>query len=320
MPIRKSRQLIAGPVGAILVVAILSGCASGGSLPSPSAASQASTRPEQTPLSTAVASPNEQAPKPTTVAVASPTAPPPVSADLQTVKGSVLPIAGRNGAPGAISCGGLGRFTFATIPKPTGAEDLPGPEFDVLRSTIARYGDDPEFASLKAATYGEVQRDASSVVFLGDVGSPEGPFAVVRASFDGAAWKSAGMGDCRLVGEPGDGWGAANWVIDPAFHAPTAKSRKLHLLVSEVDCNPSVPVVGRLAPAYVFLERGQVRIQLFIRKVEPSGSCERHRADGSGPADGCDSDPSGTARHAQARGCDPRALPRLRRVTQPATD
>ena len=274
MPIGKSRQLISGPVGAILVAAMLSGCASGGSQPSPSAASQASTRPEQTALPTVVATSLEPIPTPTSVAVASPTAPPPVSADLQPVEGSVLPIAGRDNAPGAISCGGLGRFTFASIPTPTGAEDLPGPEFDVLRSTIARYGDDPEFASLKAATYGEVQRDASSVVFLGDLGSPEGPFAVVRASFDGAAWKSAGMGDCRLVGEPGDGWGAANWVIDPAFHAPTAKSRKLHLLVSEVDCNPSVPVVGRLAPAYVFLERGKVRIQLFIRTVEPPGSCE----------------------------------------------
>ena len=81
------------------------------------------------------------------------------------------------------------------------------------------------------------------------------------------------MGDCRLVGEPGDGWGGANWVIDPAFHAPTANSRTLHLRVSEAECNPTVPIVGRLAPAYVFFEPGRVRIQMFIRKVEPSGSC-----------------------------------------------
>jgi hypothetical protein len=198
----------------------------------------------------------------------------PVSADLEPVEGTVLPIAGRDGAPGSISCTGWGRFTFATIPTPTGAENQPGPEFDVLRETIARYGDDSEFNLLKGASYGEIYRDSTSVVFMGDVGYPDGPFAIVKAGFDGATWKWAGMGDCRLEGEPGDGWGAANWVIDPAFDRPTAKTRKLHLLVSEVECNPSVPIVGRLAPAFVFFEPRTVRIQVLVQEVDPPGSCD----------------------------------------------
>ncbi len=271
-------------VGAILIMAVVGGCARSADQPSQPAESAATTALVQTPIPTAVATLATPTPSPTVAATPLSTASPPVPADLVPVKGTVLPIAGRDGAPGAISCSGLGRFTFATIPTPMGAENLPGPEFDVLRATIARYGDDPEFASLKKATFGEVHRDQSSVVFLGDVGNHEGPFAIVQASFDGASWKWAGMGDCRLVGEPGDGWGAANWVIDPAFQAPTANSRKLHLRVSEADCNPNVPIVGRLAPAYVFFEPGTVRIQMFVRTVEPSGSCAGLKPTALGPS------------------------------------
>jgi hypothetical protein len=259
--VEKSLRLGSALVAAILIGAMIGGCAS-------------IDRQSSSPSTSQVAIPPVSTPVPTLVATPSPTMPPPVFDDLGPVEGPVLPIAGRGGAPGAISCNGLGPFVFETLGLPARAEDRPGPEFDVLRATIARYGDDPEFA-LKAATFREVHRDASSIVFLGDRGQPEGPFAHVEASFDGASWKWAGMGGgCRLVGEPGDGWGAANWTIDPAFRKPTSDTRKLHLLVSEVDCSPSVPIVGRLAPAYVFLEPGKVRIQVFVLATEPRGSCD----------------------------------------------
>jgi hypothetical protein len=207
-----------------------------------------------------------------------------VSEDLDPVEGVVLPIAGRGGAPGAISCNGLGRFTYEWIAaQPTGAEKLPGPEFDVLRDTIGQYGGDPEFA-FDGLTFREGHRDAASVVFLGDLGGPEGPFAHIDVAFDGATWKWAGMsGGCRLVGEPGDGWGGANWVLDPAFDRPSAGSRKVHLLVSEVECNPGVPIEGRLAPAYVFYEPRTVRIQVFVKSVDPPGSCDGLKPTTLGP-------------------------------------
>jgi len=221
----------------------------------------------------------------TSVATPSSPAQPPESADLGPIDDTVLPIAGRDGAPGAISCNGLGRFTYDWIhAQPTGAEKLPGSEFDVLRATIEQYGNDPEFA-FDGLTFREAHRDASSVVFLGDLGHPDGPYAHIDVAFDGATWKWAGMsGGCFLVGEPGDGWGGANWVLDPSFDRPTPKTRKLHLLVSEVDCNPSVPIVGRLSPAFVFFERSRVRIQVFIRTVEPSGSCEGLKPTSLGPS------------------------------------
>ena len=267
---RKSGPLMWGPLGAILIAAMVTGCSRLPEQPSRSPQSPA-TSPGQTPMATSVVAPSS-------------TAQPPVSDDLDPVDGTDLPIAGRDGAPGAISCNGLGRFTYEWLhAQPTGAETLPGPEFDVLRETIALYGDDPEFA-FDGLTFREGHRDAAMVVFLGDLGHPDGPFAHIDVEFEGGAWKWAGMsGGCFLVGEPGDGWGGANWVLDPSFDRPTPKTRKLHLLVSEVDCNPSVPIVGRLSPAFVFFERSRVRIQMFIRTVEPLGSCEGLKPMALGP-------------------------------------
>jgi hypothetical protein len=262
-----------GWAAAVVIAAIVSACTSGtGASSSPS--SSATTPSEQAALPSVEASP-EETPIPTPSATPSPTPPPPGLVDLDPVDGTVLPIAGRNGAPGAISCNGLGRFTYDwLLAQPTGAEKLSGPEFDVLRDTIQRYGNDSEFG-FDGLTFREGHRDAAKVVFLGDRGGPEGPFAHIDVAFDGATWKWAGMsGGCRLVGEPGDGWGSANWVLDPKFDGPTSKTRKLHLLVSEADCNPSVPIAGRLAPAFVFFEPRRVRIQLFIQVVDPPGSCD----------------------------------------------
>jgi hypothetical protein len=260
-----------GLVAAILIGAMVGGCASVDEPSSSPTTSQTASGPELTPVPTVAATPSPTVlPSPMTL--------PPVSGDLGPIDGNVLPIAARDGAPGAISCNGLGPFVFETLGLPAGAEDRPGPEFEVLRATIARYGDDPEFA-LKTATFREVYRDASSVVFLGDRGHPEGPFAHVEASFDGASWKWAGMGGgCRLGGEPGSKWAAANWTLDPVFRKPTSTTRKLHLLVSEVECSPSVPVVGRLAPAFVFYEPGKVRIQVFVLAKQPKGSCDGTKA------------------------------------------
>ena len=107
-------------------------------------------------------------------------------ADLEPVAGTDLPLAGRDGAAGLVRCGDVGPTTYAGLTAgPVGAERLAGPEYDVLRATIAQYGDDPEFALLKAATFREFRLDARTVRFLGDVGGAEGPFPSVTAAVDG---------------------------------------------------------------------------------------------------------------------------------------
>ena len=222
---RSALHLRSGWAGAVVIAAMVSACALGSDAPStPPSAALTSSEPASPP--SVEASPPEETPLPTPPATPQPTATPPVSVDLVPVDGTALPIAGRDGAPGAISCNGLGQFTYEwLLAQPTGAEKLPGPEFDVLRATIERYGNDSEFG-FDGLTFREGHRDAAKVVFLGDRGGPEGPFAHIDVAFDGATWKWAGMsGGCRLVGEPGDGWGNANWVIDPAFDRPTSKTR-----------------------------------------------------------------------------------------------
>jgi hypothetical protein len=196
-------------------------------------------------------------------------------AEILPVEGTALPIAARDGAPGLISCGGIGPFAIERLRGPGGAEDFVGPEYDVLRDTIARYEDDPEFATFKDATFTVVLRDSTKVEFLGKIGQPESVYASISASFDGVEWSWAGMdGACIPVGAPGPGWYDVIWTANPAFAKPTPRTRRLHLLVSEIECSADVPVAGRLSPAWVFLERARVRIHLLIRPVEPFGSCD----------------------------------------------
>jgi hypothetical protein len=202
-------------------------------------------------------------------------------ADVLPVDGLVLPIAARDGASGLISCGGIGPFALEELAGPFGAENLPGPEYDVLRQIIAQYGrpDNPEHESLGRATFTDAFRgfrDGAIVGFLGDIGRPEGVYASATARFNGTEWAYGGVdGGCIPVGAPGEGWYDAIWVIDPSFDVPTAETRDLHLLVREtyVDCAMDVPITGRLSPAWVFLEQERVRIHLFSQHLEPSGQC-----------------------------------------------
>ena len=213
---------------------------------------------------------------PAASAPATSTARPAALASLRPVAGTDLPLAGRDGAPGLVRCNRVGPTTLEALTEgPVGAELLAGPKYDVLRATIARYGDDPEFAPLKGATFREFRLDDGLVQFLGDIGSDEGTFPTVTAAFDGTRWAWAGMdGACQVTGEPGAGWGNVNWTVDRAFDRPTARTRELHLLATEAECTRAAPLAGRLAPAYVFLEPDRVRVQLFARTVEVGAACD----------------------------------------------
>lgn len=201
--------------------------------------------------------------------------PPPGLAEIAAVKGTALPLAGRDGAPGLVACGRLRPTTFEAINAvPTGAETREGPEYDILRATIARYGDDPEFG-FRGDTFREFRLDATTVEFLGSKGYPEGPFSSISVAFTDGTWRWAGMdGGCTMYGQPGEGWGAVNWTLDPAFDAPTRKTRTLHLLATEYECAPGTSLRGRLAPAWVFLQPRAVRVQLFAQIVETGADCD----------------------------------------------
>ena len=200
--------------------------------------------------------------------------PPPGLATVAPVAGTVLPIAARNGAPGLVACGNLRPTTLeALLAVPTGAEERQGTEYDVLRSTIEQHGDDSEFR-FRGDTFREFRLDATTVEFLGSKGLPEGPFSSITVAAPAGHWQVTGMdGGCVLTGQPGPGWGWVNWTLDPAYERPTAKTRTLHLLATDYECAGRTPLRGRLAPAWVFLEPGRVRVQLFAQLVKPGATC-----------------------------------------------
>ena len=83
--------------------------------------------------------PSAQAPELTpvpTAPIATTSASPAALGALEPVAGADLPLAGRDGAPGLVSCGRVGPTTYEALTAgPVGAERLAGPEHDVLRRT-----------------------------------------------------------------------------------------------------------------------------------------------------------------------------------------
>jgi hypothetical protein len=186
--------------------------------------------------STPSAAPGSSA-RPTATPVVTMAPPPRELTTVEPVKGTTLPIAGRDGAPGLVACDRIPPNTLeAILAVPTGAENREGDEYDVLRMTIAQYGDDPEF-NFRGDTFREFRPDDASVEFLGSKGHPEGPFSSISVAKTDGLWGWAGMdGGCKLTGVPGSDWGWVNWTLDPAFADPTPKTRTLHLLATDYKC------------------------------------------------------------------------------------
>jgi hypothetical protein len=188
----------------------------------------------------------------------------------------VLPIAGRDGLPGSLYCGRYMPFAFDALDGPIGAEDRVGPEFDVLRSTAGGdpdpggdYGPDP--------TFREVARDATAVLFLYEVPARtlEGfRYLYIVVERDGIDWRWAGSGDCtpRAVAPPG--YGQATWTLDPAFPAPDRDTRRLHILVNQLECSSGQSASGRISPAFVTWDERELLIEIFVQSIPGGGDCQ----------------------------------------------
>jgi hypothetical protein len=202
------------------------------------------------------------------------TPPPPELVTVEPVKGTKLPLAARDGAPGLVACGMLRPTTLdAIFAVPSGAERGVGEEYDVLRGTIKMYGDDSEFR-FRGQVFREFRIDARNVTFLGSNDEPEGPYSHIDVELKDGRWGWAGMsGGCKLTGAPGSDWGAVNWTLDPDFDDPTPKTRTLHLLATDYECVGDARLRGRLSPAWVFLHPNTVWVQLFSTRVDPDAAC-----------------------------------------------
>jgi hypothetical protein len=194
---------------------------------------------------------------------------------MTPVDGARLTLAGRDGVPGRIHCQSGGpSFTYESLKTPPGAEDRVGPEFDVLRSTIDLYGGEPEFVGdPETATFRVAYRDDDRVLFL-EAGEREGPFVFLEVEREGLAWSRAGFGGCPLRGDRPAGYGIATWSFDPAYPKPKSNSRTLHLIATEGACASGQSPIGRMAPAFVFLEPRLVRVELFVKHRSGGQDCQ----------------------------------------------
>jgi hypothetical protein len=184
-----------------------------------------------------------------------------------------LILAGRDGVPGLLYCGGGVQFDFEALEAPTGAERGVGPEYDVLRSTLKS-----SMVPGKAGPVREVGRRDRGITFLADqldVANWEyGPYIYVDEKLDGDEWRWAGTGDCEPRSTGSNGYGAATWELDPAYRMPTSTSQILHLLVHEVSCSSGRNAHGRIGPAYVFDDILMIRIELFVASLPGVQDCQ----------------------------------------------
>jgi hypothetical protein len=192
-----------------------------------------------------------------------PTRPPAPS--VQPAPDDDLALAGRDRMPVRLYCRNHRTFGFDDLENPTGAELRVGPEFDVLRSVV---GNPPTR---------ELARDETGVTFLADRRDPGpwegGPYLYIDVNRHGSSWEWAGYGDCEPRAWAPPGFGAATWVLDPAFRAPSATTQTLHLLVREFACSSGRTAHGRIGPAYVTSDPFTVRIQLLVQNLPGEQDC-----------------------------------------------
>ncbi|MGK2849650.1 MAG: hypothetical protein ACSLFN_01890, partial [Candidatus Limnocylindrales bacterium] len=173
-PGRRTVQRRRDAMGVLLIAFLVVGCATDFARSArPDAVIATPTLPvDATTLAMPTASP-----APTLVATMAP--PPPELVTVEPVEGTTLPLAARDGAPGLIACGALRPTPLeAIVAVPNRAETRIGPEYDILRETIARYGDDTEFG-FRGQTFREFRLDATNVAFLGSNDEPEGPYSSI---------------------------------------------------------------------------------------------------------------------------------------------
>jgi hypothetical protein len=185
-----------------------------------------------------------------------------------------LALAGRDGAPGLLTCANM-PITFDALGAPLGAEVRVGPEYDALRTYSVGA---PDRDGSLGPSFREVSRDSANVLFLREPDQPgvveAGPYLVEKVTFDGTAWRATGGGDCRPQGVPGAGFGQATWKLDPAFSRPHADTRTLHLLVMELSCSGGQSASGRISPAFVVVSRDEIAIEVFVEGKPGGGDCQ----------------------------------------------
>ena len=169
-----------------------------------------------------------------------------------------------------VSCGGPA-FPISLLDEPGNAEGLDDPAAEALRGHLAEPGAD--FAWLPNAGWREVVRTEDRVVFLADAaqgGDP--PYAEVTVERDGAGWRVAGWGQCRLQAAVGPGFGLGSFRIAPGVPLEPGLT-EIPVLVIERACNSGQDALGRIVQPRILFEAETVTIIFAIRPREGDHDC-----------------------------------------------
>jgi hypothetical protein len=170
-----------------------------------------------------------------------------------------------------LTCGGR-TFPASGLEAPTGAEKAPGPEFDALRATIARFG--AEFPGSSSWTWRLAGRDDAGAIFLArtdDLGPPG--WVSINVSAGASGWGPSGMGQCEPHVVLSAEFGPASWSLDPAFRTPTPESIELHILVWERSCSSGRPTTGRMSAPFIETTAATVTMTMGVRPLDGVQSC-----------------------------------------------
>jgi hypothetical protein len=72
---------------------------------------------------------------------------------------------------------------------------------------------------------------------------------------------------------PSSEFGPATWALDPAFPAPDATARDLHILVWERACASGKPTTGRMSEPLIVVGPTSITITIGVRPLAGAQEC-----------------------------------------------
>ena len=164
-----------------------------------------------------------------------------------------------------LTCGDDHAFHPALLASPGHAETDPDAAAASLRAVILR-------RQLPASGWIRVMQVADRVLFLAPMADGTAFNAVGLQLRDGV-WHPELDGRCQPeVVLPG-GVSRAEWRLDPAFPAPAAGDRQIHVLINELACASGQSPEGRILPPVVAPSQAAVTIAILVASRPGGQDC-----------------------------------------------
>ncbi|MCZ7532792.1 MAG: hypothetical protein M5U23_05220 [Acidimicrobiia bacterium] len=130
---------------------------------------------------------------------------------------------------------------------------------------------------LEGAFFGEfeffvAEQTAGSVVLFG-TGTTDGApnYAYATLELRNGKWAPSSWGGCQIE-TTAEGWGTADWILDPAVELDSASSQ-LAVLIQERECASGQAPNGREIVPVVVRSADRITITVFVERVQGDANC-----------------------------------------------